>query len=253
MTSRARIELDPARSSGRLLYVDDVPCSYVDLDDPTHLEFGYIQRFADAIDGHFAENRPLRATHIGGGALTLPRYLQATRRRSSNIVYEIDGELITLARQELGLRTGPGLQVKIGDGRERLFRRSCGSADVIITDAFFGRVVPSQLSELSFVRQVRHVLADGGLYLLNVISQADLSVARRHAATLREVFTSVAAVADPDVFAGRCDGNVVYLASMGSLPLSHLARAAWTGPLPEKVLTPPEVAKLAGNARPIGS
>ena len=47
----ARIEVDEGRPTGRLLVLDTLRHSYVDLEDPTHLEFRYIRAFASA--GHF--------------------------------------------------------------------------------------------------------------------------------------------------------------------------------------------------------
>ena len=53
--------------------------SYVDLDDPTFLEFAYVRAIASVVDAAFPEGEPLVAHHLGGGGLTFPRYLAATR------------------------------------------------------------------------------------------------------------------------------------------------------------------------------
>ncbi|MCC3773088.1 spermidine synthase-like protein, partial [Streptomyces sp. UNOC14_S4] len=55
-----------------LLTVDGSPQSYVDLDDPTHLEFEYAQRIGHVLDTAAEPGRPLDVLHLGGGALTLP-------------------------------------------------------------------------------------------------------------------------------------------------------------------------------------
>ena len=57
-----KIEADGARSGGRTLVLDDLRHSYVDLDDPTHLEFWYTRRFADVIDRLAPRNRSTRST-----------------------------------------------------------------------------------------------------------------------------------------------------------------------------------------------
>ena len=245
------IDRDPSRPAGRMLYVDGIECSYIDLADPTHLEFGYIRRFADFIDLAAPPGEPLRVTHLGGGGFTLPAYVAATRPRSQQFVYEYDGGLVEIARRELGLRTAPGLRVKIGDARARLERRSAGSTDVIVGDAFVGRAVPDHLSTVEFVTLVHTVLAPGGVYLLNVIDDNPLRVVRAHVATVQAVFRHVAVTTDPDVLRGKASGNLVVAASDEPLPLAEIRRRAGRGALPERVLDDAEMRVLVGTAVPL--
>ena len=78
------IELVPDRDrrSAWTLLVDGTPQSHVDLADPTHLEFEYVRRMASAIDLSAPAGEPLRVLHLGGGGLTLARYVAATRPAS---------------------------------------------------------------------------------------------------------------------------------------------------------------------------
>jgi spermidine synthase len=246
-----RIEQDPSRPSGRLAFLDGVACSYIDLDDPGYLEFTYIRRFADLVQTFWPAPAPLRVTHVGGGAVSLPRYFADTRPRSTQIVYEYDGALIDCAREHLGLRTHPGLKIKIGDARPRMDRRTPDSADVVIGDAFVGRVVPPALSSIEYVRQVRSVLGGTGVYLLNVIGGPDLYLARRHAATLRAAFSTVLVSADPDVLAGKVSGNLIFLATgrrARDVPLGPIVRACTSGSYPDRVIRPDEVAGFIAGA-----
>lgn len=251
--AEARIERDPSCSSGRLLFLDGVAASYVDLDDADHLEFLYIQRFAALLGVLWPEPRPLRVTHVGGAAASLARYLGEARPHSAQLVYEYDGALVELARRELGLLTFPGLKVKIGDARPRMDRRSAGSADVVIGDAFVGRKVPETLRGSDYVRQVATVLDAGGVYLLNTIEGPDLLGARRHAATLQRQFRTVFCTTDPDVLAGRTSGNVLFLATdrdTFTFPLGALTRVCTTGSYPDQVIRPDDIADFIGDARP---
>src|SRR5687768_6278522 len=61
------------------LTVDGTPQSHVNLDDPTQLFFEYVQRMGHVIDQLGMPGEPLTAVHLGAGALTLPRYIDATR------------------------------------------------------------------------------------------------------------------------------------------------------------------------------
>lgn len=246
-----RMEQDPSRPSGRLVYLDGVASSYIDLDDPSHLEFGYLRRFTGIIESFWPAPEPLRVTHVGGGAVSLPRYLADTRPRSTQVVYEYDAALIELAREHLGLITFPGLKIKIGDARPRMDRRSAGSADVVVGDAFVGRTVPQTLSSISFVRQVRTVLDADGIYLLNLIDGPDLQLGRRHAATLRTVFPTVLVSADPNVLSGKVNGNLVFLATSRrarDIPLGAILRCCLSGSYPDRVIRPSDIAEFAAGA-----
>ena len=85
-----RIEQDAAVPSARILWLDNLRHSYVDLNDPTHLGFFYERTFADVIAAAWPDHRALDALHIGGGGFTLPRYLAATNPGTRSTVLEID-------------------------------------------------------------------------------------------------------------------------------------------------------------------
>lgn len=244
----ASVEGDPSRPAGRMLFLDGHESSYVDLADPTHLEFGYVRRIGDVLDLAFPPRRPIEVLHIGGGGFTLPRYVAATRPRSRQQVYELDGGLVQLARDHLGLRPTPGLKVRVGDARTRIEERPDASADVVVGDAFSGVVVPQHLATLEFAEQVRRVLRPGGIYVLNVIDCPPLRVSRAEAATLLAAFDHLVLTADRDLLRSRDAGNVVFVASSAPLPQADLARAAARGPLPEDLLDRAEVVRFAGDA-----
>jgi len=134
------IEADPSRPTGRMVFLDGHESSYVDLADPTHLEFSYMRRIGDVIDLIRPARQPLDVLHVGGGGFTLPRYVAATRPRSRQVVFEYDAGLVRIAREHLGLAASPGLRVRVGDARARLAERPDASADLVIGDAFSGLV-----------------------------------------------------------------------------------------------------------------
>ena len=61
--------------------------------DPGYLEFEYVRRIGHVADLAFPPGEPLRVLHLGGGALTLPRYLAHTRPGSRQLVAELDDAL----------------------------------------------------------------------------------------------------------------------------------------------------------------
>lgn len=242
------IEADPSRPSGRMIFLDGHESSYVDLADPTHLEFSYVRRIGDVIDLIRPARQPLDVLHVGGGGFTLPRYVAATRPRSRQVVLEYDGELVRIAREHLGLAANPALRVRVGDARARLAERPDTSVDVVIGDAFAGVVVPAHLATVEFAAEVRRVLRPDGVYLLNVIDCPPLRVSRAEAATLLAAFPHVALVAERDLLRERDAGNVVFLASGVPLPLAEVRRAAARGAFPDDVLDRAAVTTFAGTA-----
>lgn len=242
------IEGDPSRPAGRMLFLDGHESSYVDLADPTHLEFSYVRRIGDLLDLVRPARQPIEVLHVGGGGFTLPRYVAATRPRSRQVVFEYDGGLVRVAREHLGLRSLPGMRVRVGDARQRLAERPDGSADVLIGDAFDGVVVPPHLATLEFAAEVRRVLRPDGIYVLNVIDCPPLRVSRAEAATLLAGFEHVALTAERDLLRERDAGNVVFVASAAPLPLTELARCAARGQFPDDLLDRDGVARFAGRA-----
>lgn len=188
----ARVVADPDRAGGRTLVLDGVRHSYVDVDDPTHLEFTYVRAIASVVDAAFPEGAPLTAHHLGGGGLTLPRYLAATRPGTHSLVSEIDPGVVRLDRDRLGLRPGSGIDVRTEDGRLGLRRLATGSRDLVVGDAFGGVSVPWHLTTAEAVADIRRVLDGDGLYVVNLIDHGDLAFARAEAATLGETFENVA-------------------------------------------------------------
>jgi SAM-dependent methyltransferase len=235
----ARVVADPNREGGRTLYLDQLRHSYVDLDDPTYLEFDYIKNFAAAINGTWPDNRRLDALHIGGGGLTMPRYLTATRPGSHNKVYEIDGAVVELDKKELGVRTGPELDVTVRDGRLGVRDEATDSDDLIIMDAFSGVSVPWHLTTRELVADIRRVLRPDGLYLVNAIDFGDAKFAKAEIKTLQAEFAHVTVIAKKN----DEGGNFVLAAS--DRPIDEPAIAAGLVPTTE---IKPDLADFVGDA-----
>lgn len=214
----ARVETDASRPSGRTLLLDDVHHSYVDLDDPTLLGFAYTRWIADAIDTTAPSHAAVDAVWIGGGGFTLPRWLAATHPGSRSNVLEVDGEMVDLVRERLGLRLGPDLRVSVGDARMTMRKQPAGSADVVIGDAFGTYSVPWHLATTEWAGEVRRVLRPKGLYVLNVIDYPPLGLLRAEARTLLDVFDDVQLIARPGAEGEPAGGNAVLLASDRTLP-----------------------------------
>jgi spermidine synthase len=226
----ASVVSDPDRPSGRELRLDTLRHSYVDLADPTHLEFTYAQTLSDVLEAVAAPGVPLDVLHIGGGGFSLPQYLRATRPGSASRVLELDPALVELAQDELGLVLAEDIVAITGDARINLQREAVGTFDLVIGDAFGGQAVPWHLTTREVLLDIRRVLRPGGVYAINLIDYGDLGFARAEAATLLDVFDHVAVIAPPDRIAGAAGGNFVMVGSDEPLDLAAIqARAVARG------------------------
>ena len=215
----AGIVYDSARGGGRTLVLNSARHSYVDLNDPTHLEFEYVQWIGAVAEVLKPAGTPMDALHLGGGGFTVPKLLRATRPDSRQHVLELDGGLVDLSRRSLGLITDPYLTVQVGDARVGLAERSTASYDLVVGDAFGHLVVPWHLATREMADDVARVLRPGGVYAQNVIDYPPNRFIRAEVATVAAAFPHVALIAPPQAVAGERGSNFVILASREPLPL----------------------------------
>lgn len=237
---------EPERPEAWTLLVDGTAQSHVDLADPTHLEFEYIRRLGHVVDHVAPPLRPLRTLHLGGGALTLARYVAATRPGSPQQVIELDGRLAELVATRLP--ADDHIQVLVGDARATLTRIALGRVDLVVLDVFAGARTPAHLTSTEFLRAAAATLTPGGVYAANVADGGRLSFARTQVAAAMAVFAQVAVIASPAILHGRGFGNLVLVGSARELPVAELARAAAADPFPARVLHGRELRRFAKGA-----
>ncbi|MCF6743306.1 spermidine synthase [Blastococcus sp. KM273128] len=245
----ARVVADPERPSGRVLMLDTLRHSYVDLTDPTHLEFAYVRAIAAVTDAAFPAGEPVSALHVGGGGLTLPRYLAEVRPGTESLVVEVDPEVVAMDREQLGLETSPELRVRVADGRVGLAEEAPGERDLVVGDAFGGLSVPWQLTTREALELVDRSLAEDGVYAVNLIDHPPLSFVRAELATMREVFDHVVLLARAPVLAGEDGGNVIAVASQRPLPVAGIAAELTGRDLVWQVAEGEELDRFVGDAR----
>ena len=90
------VTLEWDQRGGVTVHMDGSPQSHVQPDDPTLLVFAYIRTIASVTDAAYPPGEALRAYHLGGGGLTLPRYLADVRPGTHNLVSEIDPGVVDL-------------------------------------------------------------------------------------------------------------------------------------------------------------
>lgn len=248
---RAVIEPDRWADGSYTLIVDGTPQSHVDLDDPSRLFFEYVQRIGHVIDKWGEPGAPLTALHLGAGALTLPRYVHATRPGSRQQVIELDESLVAFVREHLPLPRQSSIRVRYGDARATLGRLPAalhGAVDLIVVDVFSGAQIPAHVTSVEFYRELAVFLAHGGVLAVNIADGPGLAFARGQAATLQLVLPDVAALAETSVLKGRRFGNVVLIASNTELPLEWMPRLMARGPHPATVTAGADLTRWVAGA-----
>ncbi|MFC5338805.1 spermidine synthase [Leucobacter denitrificans] len=255
----AHIEEDRWVPGAVQLVVDGTPQSHVNLRDPSDLFFEYMRRIGHVIDLFRTPGAPISALHLGGGAFTLPRYVEATRPGSRQQVIELESALVDLVREAAPLPRRASIRVRHGDAREVLGKLPAGmhgAMDLVIVDIFAGSQTPAHVSSVEFYEQVRPLLAPGGLVVVNAADGKGLPFVRGQLATLSSLFSEVAVIAEPQVLKGRRFGNVVMLASQVDDSGSHseldwLPRLLAGGPHPARLLAGRELSELIGTTKPV--
>jgi hypothetical protein len=245
---RVEILADADRPGGWMLLLERIRQSYVDVDDATYLDFEYIRWMAHVIDTMAAG--PLAATHLGGGAGTLVRYLGATRPGSTQIVCEPDVALTELVRARLPFARTVKVRIRPVDGRAGLGQLGNDSADLIVLDAFAGGRVPADLTTTDCAGQIVRVLRPSGTFIANVGDGASMAYSRRVTAGLRAHLPHVALITDKAVLGGRRFGNVVLAAAATPLAIDDVRRSLAGEPFPCQLVTGAELERWLGSSIP---
>jgi spermidine synthase len=229
--------------SGRLyvLELDGMEQSAVDLDDPTNLVFDYMRRIGCLIDAmRPSPPAPLRVLHVGGAAMSLPRYVAATRPGAAQIVLEPNEVVIAQVRVEAPVPRRSGIRVRPVDGASGIRQVRDGSQDLVILDAFANAEVPADLTAAEFVAEVRRVLAADGVFVANLVDRPPFPRVRSLLAHVRQLGHVVVGT-EPAVLKGRREGNV--LVASGGVPDAPYGTPA---PMEYRVFTGREVSDRFG-------
>jgi hypothetical protein len=251
VTSGARVEVLAAdRPDAYLVRIDGHDQSFVDLRDPTRLEFPYMRRIGDVLDAVSTPGSALRCVHVGGAGLSLPRYVAATRPGSVQVVLEPDEEVTALVRELLPWPRRDRIKVRPVDGRTGLEQLRDAFADVLVVDAYSRGRVPRELVTSGCFAVGARVLRDDGLLLVNLSDEAPFRHTRRVVAAARRHLTRLMVSAEPATLRGRRPGNLLLVAGRREVPVGALRDGVSRAMLPYRVLDDPAVASSLGGGTP---
>ena len=247
----ARLIPDPQYPGAWVVRIGDTDQSWVDPDDPTHLEFDYVQRIAELTDVVAPAGERIRVVHIGGGGLTLPRYIAHTRPTSAQVVLEPDEALTAEVRARVPLPPRSGIKVRAQDGRTGLSALPDDYCDLLVVDAFAGARVPGELATVEAFAEYRRVLAGAGTLALNVTDRSPLVWTRRLLAGAGRYFPDLGLIAESSTLKGRRFGNIIVVATRDpALDWDTLTRRASGAAFPFRVTLAEALQRFVGGAQP---
>lgn len=247
----ARI-LPDEHDDGWVLEIGGAVQSHVDLEHPGRIRYEYLRRMANVLDAAFPAGEPVRVLHLGAGALTLPRYVQATRSGSEQTAVDLDRELVSFVLAELPMPDGTRLESVVADAR-------LAAVDLLMDGARFDAVVldigtdadgTAHLSGAEFYGELLGLLDDGGVLLVNVGDDDGLRLLGSQIDALEEAAAETGApgpwtLADAGMLERRALGNAVLAAGPALVVDGLRDRLAAAGPHPAAVLDGAESASLA--------
>ncbi|MDQ0101334.1 hypothetical protein J2T10_000953 [Paenarthrobacter nicotinovorans] len=243
----ATIDTDPLVEGSFILSIGGAEQSHVNLAAPGEIFYEYLRRIGHVVDLAAEPGRPIRALHLGAGALTLARYIQATRPGSEQYAVELERELLDFVLQKLPMPDGTRLTSHIGDARDALAQLPAEAGfDVVILDIFSGPEAPSHIACREFYEEAAARLAPDGVLIVNVGDEPALTLVRSQVSALRKAMPDVAAFAEAGMFEGRYPGNIILVGTRTPWPADWTAELLARGPHPAAVLTGVDLDRITG-------
>jgi len=199
----------------KMLILDHLVHSFVNVNDPTAIVYGYQKNFIERVSYYMRDNPAPRILHMGGGGYTFPRYLEALYPEVVNEVIEIDPEVTRITYSELGLSPDTSIVTYNEDARRFLMKRgSREKYDIIVGDVFNDVSTPYHLTTVEFQQLVKSNLSENGIYMINIID--DFQKGRYMPSvilTLQQVFEHVTLFAPTEGYTVLRLGTFVVVAS----------------------------------------
>ena len=241
----ATIEPDPWHDHAFVLRIDGAEQSHVNLVAPHEVFYEYLRRIANAIDLVKPAGEHITALHLGAGALTLARYIQATRPGSVQHAVELERGLLDFVMEALPLPAGTVLNTHVGDAREEMAALPLELRfDVIILDIFSGPEAPAHLACADFYREAAARLAPGGVLAVNVGDEPGFTLVTSQTKAMQEAMSNVAAYGTSMLFSRRYPGNIILLGRNQPWPDGWAQALVAAGPHPATVLAGTDVDEL---------
>lgn len=140
--------------------------SGINTSDPDQLVFWYTRQLAEVVADKPNRQKILM---LGGGTLTLPRYLADKYPDSTIDVVEIDGELADVARKYFAYDDPANVHLYTADARSYV-AKTPAKYDIILVDTYNDGSVPFSLVTRQFTDSLKTILKSDGVVALNLIA-----------------------------------------------------------------------------------
>lgn len=248
-----RVVPDDSVPGAFIVRFGDTSQSWVDPSRPDFLAYEYVQHVAMVLD-HAVLDSPdetrLRIIHVGGAAMSLPRWVAWRRPGTAQIVCEPDVDLTAEVRRKVPLPPRSGIKVRDVDGRTGVAAMPNDYADAIILDAFAGSQVPGDLVTAEALDDLHRIGRGAGLAVLNITDKAPFHWAKKVAAGLRERYRHLIVGAEAPVHKGKRFGNLILAASATRPDVVGIRRESGKLPFGYRWLDGRELTSWIGNAEP---
>lgn len=220
-----KVELTGEKEDKRAFIQDRLMHSSIVMSNPIALQYPYEQIMA-VVTGRFGKDK-IRPSFliIGGGGYVLPRYLEKFWPGSTVDVAEIDPGVTKAAIKAFGLSPSAGINTISLDARnfvDDALRHSDKKYDFIYEDALNDYSVPYQLTTHEFNEKLAKLLADDGIYMVELIDIFDKALFfGAFVNTLEQTFSYVSVISTRGVgYHGR--NTFVVIAAKRKLDLANV-------------------------------
>ncbi|RKW69674.1 spermidine synthase [Galactobacter caseinivorans] len=214
---QARWERDPLHDGAWVLFVGGAEQSTLVPGHPQTVIYEYLARVAkvtEVVLSALPEHRRAGVLHLGGGALTLPRFVESLRPGTRQVVVDLDSELMPFVLEAFPLAAPEHTELIIDDVLRVLPRvGEPGGFDLCVLDIAMDQHSPDAFFSVDYARELLATVTPQGTVIVNVGDDPGLPATRRLVGSFQAAGASVWVTGPSDMLGGEGEGNLLLLAS----------------------------------------
>lgn len=237
---RAHWERDPLHEGAWVLYVGQAEQSTLVPGSPRTVVYEYLARVVAATESVLAAvpaDERASVLHLGGGALTLPRYVESLRPGTRQVVVDLDRELMPFVLQAFPLAAPEHTELIIDDVLRVLPRVGAGGPFTLcVLDIALDQHSPEGFFSPDYARDLLGTVTAQGTVVVNIGDDPGLPATPRLVESFQGAGASVWVTGPSDMLDGDGEGNLLLLASRTPWAASRREAVRAAGPHPAGVV-----------------